>query len=181
MRFTFLLGLSFVFCSFSSFSQTKKSVYHPCFLMDSVEKNLPFIQQHISRVFADTFDCRQTLLDNIAIEYSRTRDNKYLDALSLIRQNPKVKVQDFYTDIIKRFVETDFSGFLNQFYLARGKYQPLENELINTMNMMIGGRPYKQKYIGLLNVEISKSADSKDKYKGYYLKKLKTKIEEDKH
>lgn len=149
--------------------------------MDSIDKNLTFIQQNAQRVFADTFDCRQVLLDSIAIHYTRTKDRKYLDALNSIRNNGADKVENLYTDIIKRFAEKDFSGFVNELYLGKGKYLALEKELIATMNMMIDGRLYKQKFIGLLHVQIAKAKDNKDKYKLYYLEKLKIKIEEDKY
>lgn len=164
-----------------SYCQTRKAVYHPCFLMDSIDKNLTFIQQNTFRVFADTLDCRQTLLDSIAVQYTRSKDKKYLDALNNIRNNGAERVENLFTDIIKRFAEKDFSGFVNELYLSRGKYAALEKELIATMNMMIDGRLYKQKFIGLLNVQIAKAKDGKDKYKLYYLEKLKTKIEEDKY
>lgn len=161
-------------------AQAKKIIYHPCFLMDSVDKHLDFIQRNAHRIFADTFDCRQALLDSIALKYIKTNQTKYLDLLSAIRQNPNAKVEDLYTDVLKRFIEYDFTGLISQFYLGRGKYQPLEKEMIATMNMIVDGRPFKQKYMGLLNVEIEKAKDKKDKYKQNYLEKLKVKIEEEK-
>ena len=161
-------------------AQTRKVIYHPCFLMDSVDKHLDFIVKNAARVFVDSFDCRQTLLDSIAIRYVETRDTKYLYALSNIRTIANLKVENLYTDIVKRFIENDFAGFIDQLYVAKGKLLPLQNELIAAMNMIINGRPLKQKYMGLLNVEIEKAKDSKDKYKQYYLEKLKLKIEEEK-
>lgn len=162
-------------------AQAKKTVYHPCFLLDSVDKHLVFIQQNTYRIFQDTFDCRQSLLDSIAVKYLRSKDKKYLDALSNIRNYGGERVENLYTDIMKRMAEKDFTGFINDLYLAKGKYASLEKELIATMNMMIDGRPYKQKYMGILNVQITKATDAKDKYKLYYLEKLKTKIEEEKY
>ena len=161
-------------------AQTKKVIYHPCFLMDSVDKHLDFIVKNAPRVFIDTFDCRQTLLDSIAIRYVQTGDTKYLYDLSSIRVTANLKVDNLYTDIIKRFAEHDLPDFLNQLYVAKGKLIPLQNELISTMNMIINGRPLKQKYMGQMNVEIEKARDGKDKYKLYYLEKLKVKIEEEK-
>ncbi len=179
LRFCFLIFFSCA--TLISFSQSKKPIYHPCFLMDSVAKNITFIQYNIKRIFIDTLECRQTLLDNIAIEYNRSRDKNYLDALSLIRQYPGINVEGLYTDIIKRLIESDFSNFLNQLYTARGKYLPLQKELVAAMNMIVDGRPFKQKYMGLLNVEISKAKDKKDTGRLYYLEKLKTKIENDEY
>ena len=180
MKYIFAVLFSF-FLTLSSYSQIKKPVYHPCFLMDSVAKNFNLIQYNIRRIFVDTFDCRQALLDNIVVEYNRTKDCKYLDGLSLIRQYPGINVEGLYTDIIKRLIETDFCGFVNQLYLSKSKYLPLEKELISAMNMIVDGRPYKQKYMGLLNVEISKAKDKKDAPRDFYLERLKTKIEEDKY
>jgi hypothetical protein len=159
-----------------------KPVYHPCFLMDSVEKNLDFIRLNASRIFIDSFDCKQKLFDSIAEGYVRSKDKKYLDALSYMRtSSASEKVENLYTDVIRRLVQSDFTDFLDKLYLAKGKYLALEKELVVTMNMIIDGRPYKQKYMGLLNVEISKANDKKDTYKASYLTKLKTKIEEDLH
>lgn len=171
--------LFFILSATLASAQTKRLVYHPCFLTDSVDKNLLFIQQNTYRVFQDTFECRQTLLDSIAIKYLRSKDKKYLDALSNIRNYGGERVENLYTDIMKRIVEKDFTGFISDLYLAKGKYASLEKELIATMNMMIDGRPYKQKYMGILNVQITKASDAKDKYKLYYLEKLKIKIEEE--
>ena len=149
--------------------------------MDSVNKNLAFIQYNARKIFIDTFECRQALLDNIAIEYIRTKDTKYLDALSAIRQYPGIEVEGLYTDIIKRLIENNFGGFVNRLYLSNNKYLSLEKELVAAMNMIVDGRPYKQKYMGLLNVELSKAKDKKDSRYSYYLQKLKVKIEEDKY
>ncbi len=162
-------------------AQTRKAVYRPCLLLDSVEKRLDYIRMNASRVFTDTADCKQTLLDTIARRYISTKENKYLDALAGIRQNPNAKVEELYTDIIKRFVEDDFTGFIGKIYQAGGKYLPLEKELIATLNMIVDSRPLKQKYMGLLNVEIGKAKDTKDKYRQYYLEKLKLRIEEEKY
>ncbi len=170
-----------LFLSLCSLAQKVKPVYHPCFLMDSVDAKLSFIQLNASRVFTDTVECKQNVLDNIAALYLKTKDRKYLDALSAIRQNPNAKVEELYTDIIKRFAEKDFSGFINDLYLAKGKYAALEKELITTMNMIVGAKPLKQKYLGLMNVEIEKAKDKKDSYKAYFFEKLKTKIEEEKY
>ena len=161
-------------------AQVKRINYNPCFLMDSVDRLLDFIQRNATRIFADTNDCRQALLDSVAAKYITTNKIKYLDALTNIRQNPGAKVEDLYTDIIKRLIENNFEGLINQFYLGRGKYLPLEREMIGTMNMIVDGRPFKQKYMGLLNVEIERAKDKKDRYKQVYLEKLKVKIEEEK-
>lgn len=149
--------------------------------MDSVESKLSFIQFNASRIFTDTVECKDNVLDNIAAHYIKSKDKKYLDALAAIRQNPNAKVEELYTDIIKRLAENDFAGFVSELYLAKGKYFALEKELVTTMNMIVGTKPLKQKYLGLLNVEIEKSKDKKDSYKAYYLEKLKLKIEDDKH
>lgn len=163
-------------------AQNTKPVYHPCFLMDSVEKHLDFIRLNASRIFIDSFDCKQKLFDSIAEAYVRSKDKKYLDALTYMRtSSASEKVENLYTDVIRRLVQNDFSDLLDKLYLAKGKYLSLEKELVVTMNMIIDGRPYKQKYMGLLNVEISKAKDKKDTYKTAYLEKLKTKIEEDLH
>lgn len=164
-----------------SFSQKAKPVYHPCFLMDSVETKLSFIQLNASRIFIDTVDCKQNVLDNIALLYVKSKEKKYLDALSAIHENPKAKVSELYTDLIKRFAENDFAGFINDIYLAKGKYFALEKELIATMNMIVGTKPMKQKYLGLLNIEIGKAKDKKNGQKAYFLEKLKTKIEDEKY
>ena len=162
-------------------AQSKKAIYHPCFLLDSVDKHLDFIRQNASRIFTDTVDCKQTLLDSIAQRYTGTKNSKYLEALSAIRQNPNAKVEDLYTDIVKRFIEKDFEGFLDQLYLAKGRLLPLQNELIGAMNMIVDGRPLKQKYMGNLDALIEKAKEEKDKFKEYYLEKLKVKIEEEKY
>jgi hypothetical protein len=165
----------------SSSAQARKAIYHPCFLMDSVDVHLDFIKQNAARVFADTLDCKETLLDSIAQRYTDTKSTKYLEALSAIRQNPNAKVEDLYTDIVKRFIENDFAGFLDRLYLAKGKFLPLQNELIAAMNMIVDGRPLKQKYLARLNAAIEKAKGEKDKYKEYYLEKLKIKIDEEKY
>lgn len=161
--------------------QGQKPVYHPCFLMDSVDKHLDFIKRNTQRIFVDTFDCRQTLMDSIASKYIATKNKKYLDALQAIRVYGNDKVEDLFTDIIKRLCEKDFYLFINELYASRGTLYALEKELITTMNMIIDGRPYKQKYIGQINVAISKAKDNKDSYKSSYLEKLKQKIEEERY
>ncbi|HLP18804.1 MAG TPA: hypothetical protein VK174_00810 [Chitinophagales bacterium] len=175
----FLL-LALVTIASAAFSQKAKPVYHPCFLTDSVDARLVFIQQNAARIFTDTIDCKENLLDKIADLYIKTKDKKYLGALSAIRQNPAAKVEELYTDIVKRLIEDDFSNLLNEFYLAKGRYAPLEKELVTTLNMILGAKPLKQKYLPLLKIEIEKAKDKKDSYKTYYLEKLKTRIEEDK-
>lgn len=164
------------------FSQSIRPIYNPCLLADSVEKRLDFIRLNASRIFLDTADCKQQLFDSIAEQYVRTKDKKYLDALSYLRNSSASnKVEDLFTDVIRKLVQTDFGDFLLQLYLAKGKYLALENELAITMNMIIDGRPLKQKYQGLLNVEISKAKDAKNLGYASYLEKLKVKIEEDRH
>ena len=164
-------------------AQYKKPVYQPCFLMDSIDARLDFIRINAARIFTDTFDCRQTLMDSIGARYIATKNNRYLDVLAAIHQNPAAseKVENLYIDPIKRFMEDDFAGFVNRLYLARGRYAPLEKELIATLNMIVDGRPYKLKYMGLLNVEIGKAKDAGDKSKQNYLEKLKLRIEEEKY
>lgn len=162
-------------------AQKAKPVYHPCFLMDSADARLLFIQQNAARVFVDTFDCRQELLNKIAGLYISTKNKKYLDALAAIRQNPSAKVEELYTDLITRLIENDFTAFVNELYLAKGKYLSLEKELVSTLNMIVGSKPLKQKYLPLLKIEVEKARDKKDSYKVYYLEKLKLKIEEDSH
>lgn len=167
-------------CSVAAFSQSAKPVYHPCFLLDSVDKRLDFIKVNAAKVFVDSFDCKETLLDSISMLYMRSKDKKYLDALTTILANPKAAVEGLYTDVVKKFVQDDFGGFLNELYLARGKYQLLEKELVAAMNMIVDGKPLKQKYAGQLNLQISITKDKKDTAKLAYLEKLKTRIEEDK-
>jgi hypothetical protein len=162
-------------------AQATKPNYLPCFLMDSVDARLDFIQRHASRIFVDSFDCRQTLIDSIGSRFLATKNNKYLDALSAIRQNPLAHTDNLYTDLVKRFVDNDFAGFIGRLYLGKGKYLPLEKELIGTLNMIVNGRPYKQKYMGLLNVEIGKARDAHDASRQSYLQKLKIRIEEEKY
>ncbi len=181
MKLRFLiLPLTLLFTS-NAFAQKAKPVYHPCFIMDSVAAKLAFIQLNASRIFTDTVDCKQNLLDNMVSLYIKSGDKKYLDALSAIRQNPAAKVEELYTDVVKRLVENDFAAFINQLYLAKGKYAPLEKELITAMNMIVGAKPLKYKYQGLLNVEIEKAKDAKDTYKLSYLQKLKARIDGEKY
>ena len=160
-----------------STAQSRKVNYHPCFLKDSVDTRLTFIRQNAGRVFIDSFDCKDALLDSIASCFIRTKEVKYLDVLTAIGQNPSAKVDGLFTDVVKLFAEDDFIGFVNQLYQAKGKYLPLQNELIAAMNMIVNGRPLKQKYMGLLNVEIERTKDTNDKYRQGYLEKLKSKIE----
>jgi hypothetical protein len=181
MKSTFTT-LLVVFFSLVSFSQSRRPVYNPCLLTDSVDKHLEFIKLNASRIFIDTFECRQTLFDSIASRYIASRDKKYLDMLSYIRtSSASAKVEELYTEVIRKLIQSDFTGFVNQLYTAKGKYLPLEKEMIAAMNMIVDGRPYKQKYMGLLNVEISKAKDNKDTPRSYYLEKLKTNIEEEKY
>lgn len=161
-------------------AQTAKPVYHPCFLLDSVDKRIDFIKANASKVFVDSFDCKETLLDSISMLYIRSKDKKYLDALTTILANPKAAVEGLYTDVVKKFAQDDFGGFINELYIARGRYQLLEKELVTAMNMIVDGKPLKQKYAGQLNLQISIAKDKKDSGKLYYLEKLKTRIEEDK-
>lgn len=162
-------------------AQKAKPVYHPCFLMDSAGQKLAFIQYNASRIFTDTVDCKQRLLNKIAGLYIETKEKKYLDALSAIRQNPNAKVDELYTDIVKRLIEDDFGGFIDALYQAKGHYYILEKELVGAMNMIVGAKPLKYRYQGLLNGEIEKAKDKKDAYKQHYLEKLKTKIEDEKY
>jgi len=162
-------------------AQKPKPVYHPCFLMDSVDARLLFIQQNATRVFVDTFDCRQELLNKIAGLYTSTKNKKYLDALAAIRQNPSAKVEELYTDPVTRIIENDFTAFINELYLAKGRYLPLEKEMVAALNMIVGYKPLKQKYLPLLKIEIEKAKDKQDNTRKYYLEKLKQKIEEDTH
>jgi hypothetical protein len=162
-------------------AQSAKPVYNPCLLMDSVEKHLDFIRLNASRIFSDTADCKQNLFDSLAVGYLQSNNKKYLDVLAYLRNSTAAdKVENLYTDVIRILVQHHFSGFLQQLYMAKGKYASLEKELISTMNMIIDGRPYKQQYIGLLNIEISKAAEKKESAKTAYLQKLKSRIEADK-
>lgn len=183
MKFKHLLSVLFLLAALAiAKAQTgsSKPVYHPCFLMDSIDKNLEFIRVNSSKVFVDTFDCKDEVLRKIALRFIETKSVTYLNALSSIRQNPNAKVEELYTDIVKLIIENDFPGFVENLYTAKGKFYPLEKELISTLNMIVDGRMLKQKYFGLLNLEISKAKDKKDTYKEAYLNKLKTKIENEK-
>lgn len=177
----YLLGALMLLAVASVSAQTAKPVYHPCFLLDSVDKRLDFIKTNAAKVFVDSFDCKETLLDSIGMLYMRTKNKKYLDVLTSILQNPNAKVEGLYIDVIRKFLQNDFGGFLNELYVARGKYQLLEKELIGTMNMIVDGKPFKQKYMGQLNLQISIAKDKKDTAKVAYLEKLKVRIEEDKY
>lgn len=164
-----------------SISAQGKIFYHSCALKDSVDKHMEFIRLNASRIFADTSDCKQALLDSIAAGFMKTKNAKYLNELSAIRQNPKAQVDEYFTDLMKHLVDNDFEELLNQLYLSKGRLVPLENELINALNMIVEGRPLKQKYMGRLNVEIAKAKDSSDKLRESYLEKFKLKIEEEKY
>jgi hypothetical protein len=178
-KYLAFLVLTLIF--FEASAQSKKINYHPCFLKDSIDNRLTFIAQYAGRIFIDSFDCKEALLDSIAVGYERTKDVKYLNTLASIRQNPYAKADELYTDVIRQLIESDFMDFVDKLYLARGGLLPLQNELISTMNVIINGRPFKQKYMGLLNVEIERAKDSKDKYREQYLEKLKLKIDEEKY
>ncbi|MCX6198127.1 MAG: hypothetical protein NTY88_02745 [Bacteroidetes bacterium] len=178
---TTLLFIFSLVLSATVFAQAKKPIYHPCFLMDSVEVKLPFIQQNAYRIFVDTFDCRQMLLDKIGILYLKTGDKKYLTALETIHQRAGEKVENLYTDIIKRFCEKDFTAFARELFVARGQYYNLERELIATMNMLVDGRSLKLKYMGALNVQIDKARDKKDYNAISFWEKLKKRIEDEKY
>lgn len=173
------LGLFFAF-TLTIAAQSRKINYSPCYLKDSVDRHLDFIKLNSSRIFKDSSDCRQSLIDSIGDRYLRTRQTMYLDVLASIRQNPAAKAEDLYTDIITRFIEDDFSGFVDQLAKGKGKYLSLEKELVAAMNMIVNGRPLRQKYMGELNLDIEMAKDKKDKYKQAYLEKLKQKIEEEK-
>jgi hypothetical protein len=162
-------------------AQSKKINYQPCFLKDSVEKRLAFIVPNAGRIFVDSFECREALLDSIASCYERTKDTKYLMALAYIRQNPRANAGELYTDIIKHLVEYDFMNFVDQLYLTKGALLSLQNELIATMNIIIDGRPFKQKYMGRLSVEIEQAKDANDKNREQFLEKLKLKINEEQY
>lgn len=177
-----LLFFIFLFTmAVNAFSQAKKPDYHPCFLMDSVEAKLSFIQQNANRIFIDSFDCRQNLLDSIGSKYLQTKDRKYLTALEVVHQKAGEKVENLYTDILKRFCENDFTGFAGELFLTKGVYYNLEKELIAAMNMLVDGRPLKYKYMGMLNVQITKAQDKKDYSAISFWQKLKKKIEEEKY
>lgn len=176
---TIFLGVFLMCVTVTVAAQT--ATYHPCFLMDSTDKHLTFIQQNVKKVFNDTMDCRQQLLTNVAKLYNETKNKKYLDALLNIRAVGGDLVSGLYPDAVLVIAQNSFGSFLSDLYMARGKYYSLEKELIVCMNMIVEGRPLRQKYMGLLNVEISKAKDKKDTYKTAYLEKLKTKIEEEKY
>lgn len=179
----FIAVFTLLVISFLVEAQTRKPVYNPCFLLDSIDRRLEFIKLNAFRIFADSFDCRQTLMDSIGSRYLATKSTRYLDFLAALHQNPAAteKVANLYPDLLKRFSEDDFPGFVNQLYLARGRYAALEKELIAVMNMIVNDRPYKLKYLGLLNVEIGKAKDAGNKPKQAYLEKLKLRIEEEKY
>ena len=162
-------------------AQQRVANYSPCFLADNVDKQLVFIQQYAWKIFTDTASCKGALLDTLATRFITTKDSRYLQTLSVIRQNKYAHVDEFYTDIVSRFIQDDFPGFLQQLYIAHGKMTALETEMIAALNMIVNGRTMKQKYMGLLNVEIGKAKDAKDVYKTSYLEKLKTRIETEKY
>lgn len=177
----FIAVMVLVITAIQTQAQKARPVYHPCFLMDSADAHLVFIQQNAARVFTDTIDCKQELLNKIAGLYISAKNKKYLDALAVIRQNPSAKVEELYTDLVTRIIENDFAAFVNELYMAKGRYLSLEKELISTLNMIVGYKPLKQKYLPLLKIEIEKAKDKQETGKAYYLEKLKVKIEEDSH
>lgn len=177
----YLTMLSLMIAVSATQAQSRKVNYHPCFLLDSVDQRLAFIKQNAARVFTDSADCKETLLDSITGKYVLTKDFKYLDALAVIRQNPAAKADGLFTDVITLIVKDDFIGFADQLYRSKGRLLPLQNELIGAMNIIVDGRPFKQKYMGLLNVEIERTKGDNDKYRLAYLEKLKLKINEEKY
>ncbi|MCS6935494.1 MAG: hypothetical protein NZM35_10155 [Chitinophagales bacterium] len=184
-KFSFVWCRSAVFvwsllCAVVLHSSAQTSHPHPCSLTDSIQKHLPYIRQQVKRVFHDTINCRQVLLLRIAELYSANRDAKYLDALQYIRVTGDDLVSDLYPDVILAVLQRQFSGFLHDLYAGKGRYYALEKELVICLNMIVEGRPLKQKYLGLFNVEIGKAKDKKDAAKAAYLTKLKTRVEEDK-
>jgi hypothetical protein len=176
MTATYLLVCLLLTLNISTQAQNKKTTYNSCLLRDSVEKRLEFIKLSAIKIFNDSADCKQTLLDSIGSKYMRTKDSRYLDALAVIRQTPGAKVSNLYTDLVKRLAENDFQEFINRLYDAKGRYLSLEKELIGAMNMIVNERPLKLKYYGLLNVEIDKAKDANDKLREAYFKKLKLRI-----
>ena len=149
--------------------------------MDSVERKLPFIQQYTYRIFIDSFDCKQDLLDSIGLKYLQTKNGKYLTALEIIHQKAGEKVEDLFTNIMQRFCEHDFTGLVQDLAVAKGAYYNLERELVATMNMIVDGHPLKQKYMGVLNVQITKAHEKKDYSAIYYWEKIKKRIDEEKY
>lgn len=180
---TFVLFILYIVASGQlSHAQTKSKVsYDACILKDSIDKNLIFIQQNVSRIFTDTAECKQVLFDSVCARYLATQHKKYLDAFVNLRTVGADKVKDYYTDVIKQISEANFSGFIHELYLGRGRYMTLEKELVSTMNMIVDGRLLKTRYLGLINVEISKANDVKDQAKVAFLLKLKSRIELDKY
>jgi|GEM_PF-2962221 hypothetical protein len=155
--------------------------YSPCFLKDSVDKKLPFIRQNAAMIFTETADCKDLLLDSIAMMFARTRDIRYISVLTIIHKNPLAKTNGLFTDAVMLLAEYDFTWFINQLYLGKGKYQLLQNELIAAMNMIIDGKPLKQKYTGRLNAEIERAKASHDENMEEFLEKLKMRIEGDQY
>ena len=158
-----------------------KTLFYSCRLVDSVESKLIFIQNNSSKIFTDTAECKQAILNHVVSLYISTKNKKYLNALTAIRLNPAAKVSDLYADVIIRLVQNDFTDFIQKLYLGKGKYAILEKELIFAMNMIVGNQPLKQKYFGTLNESIKKAAENKKTDELAYLKKLKVKIESEKH
>lgn len=159
----------------------KKTDYYPCFLKDSVKGRLVFIRQNAARIFTDTADCKDILLDSIAAGFINSKDIKYLDALTVISQNTYAKTDGLFTDAVNMLAKDDFTGFVEQLYLARGRLLPLQNELIAALNMIVNGKPLKQKYMLQLTTDIEKAKGSKDKYRESFLEKLKLKIAEEQY
>lgn len=160
-------------------AQKSKPVYQPCLLADSAAARLAFIQTYAYRIFNDTAECKQILLDSIGSLYNNTADKKYLTALETIHERAAKGVEGLYTDLIKRFCEKDFAGFGRALFAAGGGYRHLEDELIETMNMIVGSQQYKQKYIGQLNVQVLLAKEKNDSRAQAFWEKLKQRIETD--
>ena len=169
--------LIFLLSASASVAQGNRVSYNPCFLKDSIGSQMAFIRLNAARIFIDTADCKDVLLDSIAVRYTRTKEVRYLVALSTIRQNAFAKTDGLFTDAIKLIADADFAGFIDELYMAKGRFLPLQDELIAAMNMILNGRPLKQKYMGQLNIEIQRAKDSADKNRETYLEKLKQKID----
>lgn len=173
------MAFIFVWCTAPAVAQKNKPIYQPCLLADSAGQRLAFIQTYAYRIFSDTAECKQTLLDSIGALYITTNDKKYLTALETIHQRAAKGVEGLYTDLIKRFCEKDFAGFCHALYAAEGKYRHLEDELVETMNMIVGSQQYKQKYLGQLNVQVLSAKEKNDSRSKTFWEKLKQRIETD--
>lgn len=161
-------------------AQNKSAAYNSCLLKDSIDKHLETIRLSPARVFTDSAQCKRELLDSIANKFLTTSDKKYLGVLTSIAQNSKSKIEGEFQDVMKMLVDGSFSKLLDAFYTGRGGYAALEKEVVLLMNTIVGGRPYKQQYLGLLNVEIEKAKDKDDRNKELYLVRFKQRIEDDK-